>query len=115
MGLKNNKNTSKKSKRQQKSELETGFQMDAVHVHLTCHCSVLPMMKLNKEKGIVEIPVPSICPVCRIGTTTGVVLGGMICDTDAKCPHPGCTCEQVVMQGPHQQFLYCLQKGRDED
>jgi hypothetical protein len=118
MGLKNKSKKQSKNKikkqNQRKSDLEKGFQMDEVHVHLICHCSVLPMMKINKNTGNVEIPVPNICPVCHIGTTTGVVIGGMICDTDAKCPHPGCTCTTVTMQLPHNDFLHFIRKGRED-
>ena len=115
MGLKNRTKRSKRQKQKEtRSDLETGFQMDEVHLHLTCHCSVLPMMTFNKETGIIQIPVSSTCPICHIGTPIELIVGGIACETDGKCKHPDCTCQQVALQLPYDQFLYFLQKGREE-
>ena len=104
----------KKCEHERRTEIEKGFQMDEVHLHLTCHCSVLPMMTFNRETGIIQIPVSSTCPVCHIGTPIELIVGGIACETDGKCKHPDCTCQQVALQLPYDQFLYFLQKGREE-
>jgi hypothetical protein len=89
------------------------FQMDEVHLHMTCHCSVNPKMTLDRATGIISIPVHSDCPHCSSGHPTELVIGNVACDTDGRCPHPECDCDHVALQIPVPQFLDFL-KPREE-
>ena len=109
-------NGKKCNKSQNKSRkpfsLEGGFEMDEVHLHLTCKCIFHPLIKFDKEKGIFSVPAPHTCPVCGEGKLIELVLGGVSTEV-GKCPHPGCDCNELVAQIPYQQFMYFLQKGRE--
>lgn len=85
------------------------FQMSEVHLHMSCHCRVLPIMRMNKDIGTVEIPVASVCPICHDGNPTELVVGDKVWDTDGKCSHPGCDCDSVSMVMPWQEFIGILE------
>lgn len=85
------------------------FTMDEVHMHYCCKCSFHPECVLDTAKGEVEIPVNQRCPVCKRGKALELVIGG-VCLSDTKCPEPGCTCDEITLKIPINQFIYFLKK-----
>jgi len=101
---------SKEGNSKEKNSLDS-FTLNEVHIHYTCHCSVLPTISLNQEKGIFQVPVGENCPKCHKGKCIEVVLGEHSVEMDGKCPDPMCLCEEVTMMIPVSQFMYLLKES----
>lgn len=94
-------------RRKQKNTSQEIFTLDSVHVHFDCDCRHLPKMNIKVVNSVsqVHIPVPHTCPTCKVGQTQEVIIGNMQCETNGRCQHPGCTCEEVYIILPLNQFM----------